>query len=162
MSGKRKVVLTVSAVLAAGVMVIGTGAAQAGAGDAAPEADVAHHGHISLVDGQLRVSLASKSHGPVDVADSTVRIGFSGPLAAAQQLPPGCLWAADQEMLCATGPLRAGADGQQDAFTLSTTGTPEEMVVTIATQWNGGAVDHNPTNHEHEVLVPATGDLYVF
>lgn len=162
MSGKRKVVLTVSAVLAAGVMVVGTGAARAGAGDGAPEADVAHHGHVSLADGRLEVSLASTSHGPADVADSTVRLGFSAPLAAGQQPPPGCLWAGAREMLCATGPLRAGAGGQQGAFTLRTAGTPHEMVVTIATRWNGGAVDQNPTNHEHEVLAPATGDRYVF
>ncbi len=159
MCAMRKVLLAVSAAV---TLVVGMGAASAGARVIVPEADVAHHGHVSLTGGRLGIALVSRSHGPSSLDNATVRLSFSVPLAGAQVLPDGCLWGTDRVVLCATGPLRAGGTGRSVAIDLRTTGTPDEVIVTIGTHWNGGASDRNPGNNEHEVLTPATGDLYVF
>lgn len=154
---------TLLAVCAAVVMAIGPGAsANAGDRTIAPEADVAHHGHVSLTSGRLGVSLVTESHGPASLADATVRLSFSVPMAAVRALPAGCLWGSDRLVLCATGPLRAGAVGRRVTLDLRTVGTWDEVVMTVGTQWNGGATDRNPANNEHQVLTPATGDPYVF
>lgn len=156
----RKALLAVSAAV---VMVVGLGAS-AGAGDRAiaPEADVAHHGHVSLTSGRLGVSLVSESHGPATLVNATVRVAFSVPLAGAQELPAGCLWGGDQVALCATGALRAGGVGRRIALDVRAVGMPEEVTVKVDTLWNGGATDRNPENNTHRVLAPATGDRYVF
>lgn len=160
MCPKRKALWAVSAAV---VMVVGLGAS-AGAGDRAiaPEADVAHHGHVSLASGRLGVLLASESHGPADLSNATVRLAFSVPLAGAQALPAGCLWGGDREVLCSTGALRAGGAGRRIALDLRAVGLPEEAVVRIDTLWNGGATDRNPENSTHRVLAPDTGDPYAF
>ena len=75
----------------------------------APEADLAHHGHVSLRGDELRVRLESENHGPSAVPDATVRLDFSVRLIAGQALPPTCLWGGDRSVLCRTGPLRAVA-----------------------------------------------------
>ncbi|MET7715076.1 hypothetical protein [Streptomyces sp. NPDC005407] len=157
---KRKALLAVSAAV---VMVVGLGTS-AGAGERAiaPEADVAHHGHVSLASGRLGVSLVTENHGPSSLANATVWLSFSVRLPAAQALPAGCLWAGDELVLCATGPLRAAGRGHRVTLDLRTVGTPDEVIVRVGTQWNGGATDRNPDNNEHEVLVPATGDRYMF
>ncbi|MFI6645836.1 hypothetical protein [Streptomyces sp. NPDC050504] len=134
----------------------------AGLGSADHEADLAHHGHVSLWDGRLSVWLESANHGPSDVAGAAVRLRFSVPLVAGQELPPGCLWSGSEAMLCGTGKLRAAGAARQFAFELRTVGRPHEAVVTVDTLWNGGAVDRNRENDRHRVLVPATGDRYVF
>ncbi|MFC4606320.1 hypothetical protein ACFO9E_00535 [Streptomyces maoxianensis] len=157
---RRKALLAVSA---AAVMVVGLGTnADAGDRAIAPEADVAHHGHVSLASGRLGVSLVTGNHGPSSLANVTVRLSFSVPLVDAQVLPAGCLRGDERLVLCATGPLRAAGSGHRVALDLRTVGTPEEVVVRIGTQWNGGATDRNPDNNEHRVLVPATGDPYMF
>jgi hypothetical protein len=157
---KRKALLAGSAAV---VMVVGLGTS-AGAGERAiaPEADVAHHGHVSLASGRLGVSLVTENHGPASLANATVWLSFSVRLPAAQALPAGCLWGGDGLVLCATGPLRAAGSGHRVALDLRTVGTPDEVVVRIGTQWNGGATDRNPDNNEHEVLTLATGDRYVY
>ncbi|MCX4583617.1 hypothetical protein [Streptomyces sp. NBC_01481] len=152
-----------SAVAAAVAMVVGAGTSAGADGLAiAPEADVAHHGHVSLTSGRLGVSLVSENHGPASLADATVRVSFSVPMAGAQVLPARCLWGGDRVVLCATGALRAGGTGRRITLDLRTVGTPAEVVVGVGTQWNGGATDRNPDNNEHRVLTPATGDLYAF
>ncbi|MGW2562864.1 hypothetical protein ACWCXB_27160 [Streptomyces sp. NPDC001514] len=139
-----------------------TGAA--GARVPVAEADVAHHGHVSLWDGRIGVWLDSGNHGPAQVADATVRLSFSGPVSVTSggQLPPACLWGGDRVILCRTGALRAGRTGNGVALDLRAAGSPVEVVVDVATVWNGGAVDRNHANDEHTVLVPATGDGYIF
>ncbi|MET7619890.1 hypothetical protein [Streptomyces sp. NPDC005408] len=152
-----------SAVAAAVVMVVGAGTSAGAHGPAiAPEADVAHHGHVSLTSGRLGVSLVSESHGPASLANATVRLSFSVPMAGPQVLPAGCLWGGDKIVLCATGELRAAGTGRRFALDLRTVGTPAEVLVQVGTQWNGGATDRNPENNEHQVLTPATGDPYAF
>ncbi|MFD7443794.1 hypothetical protein [Streptomyces sp. NPDC059909] len=128
------------------------------------EADVAHHGHASLWGGRIVVWLESDNHGPAQLADATVRLSFSAPVTVTGggQLPPACLWGGDRVILCRTGELRAGGTGGGIALDLLIPGNPPEIIVGITTVWSDGAVDRNHANDEHTVLVPATGDGYVF
>lgn len=126
------------------------------------EADVSHHGHVSLWGGRLAVRLSTGNHGPSDLAGATARIAFSEPLAVGQMLPAGCLWGGNQVVYCQAGALRADGRDSEFLLDLRTVGDPAEVSMDIATVWNGGAVDHNPDNDKHHVLVPATGDLYIY
>ncbi|MFG2598876.1 hypothetical protein [Streptomyces sp. NPDC048462] len=129
----------------------------------APEADVSHHGHVSLWGTGLGVWLVSRNSGPSDLASTTVRLRVSVPLSGRQVLPAQCLQADQQTVLCRTGPLNAdGSQERQLALELQLRGRPAEVVVRIDTVWNGGATDRNAKNSDHEVLAPATGDEYVF
>ncbi|MFI2370419.1 hypothetical protein [Streptomyces sp. NPDC018833] len=131
-------------------------------GAVAPEADVAHHGHVSLHGGRFEISLKSGNHGPSGLDDVTVKLEFSLRAVGELRLPERCLWAGERVVLCATGPLRADGAGRTTILRLRTAGDPPELVVKIRTVWNGGATDRNPANNEHRVIVPATGDPYVF
>ncbi|MFE5240808.1 MULTISPECIES: hypothetical protein [unclassified Streptomyces] len=128
----------------------------------APEADTAHHGRVSLWGDRLGVLLRTGNRGPSPLADVTVRLRFSVPLAAAQQLPPGCLRGDSRTVLCSTGPLPAAGEARRTTVGLRLTGRPAEVVVRVDTLWNGGASDRNRRNDTHEVLAPATGDRYAF
>ncbi|WP_351234493.1 hypothetical protein [Streptomyces sp. NPDC002133] len=130
----------------------------------AAEADLAHHGHASLWAGRIGVWLESDNHGPAQVADATVRLSFSVPVSVTGggPLPPVCLWGGDRVILCRTGALRAGGAGHGIALDLLAAGSPTEVVVGVATAWSDGAIDQNHANDQHTVLVPATGDGYVF
>ncbi|MFD7898037.1 hypothetical protein [Streptomyces sp. NPDC059743] len=131
-------------------------------GPVEPEADLAHHGHVSLRNGELTLRLQTENHGPSQLTDATVRLDFSVPLPPGQPLPPGCLWSGDRVALCRTGHLRAGGRGPETTVDLRTDGRPDEVVVRIDTAWNGGASDRNSENHQHRVPAPDTGDKYVF
>ncbi|MFF8379625.1 hypothetical protein ACF07V_26250 [Streptomyces sp. NPDC015661] len=148
------------AVLAAVTLVVaGAGAAGAVAGG---EADLSHHGQISLWDGRVGVWLVSENHGPSDVSQATVRIAFSAPMAGGQELPPACLWSSDRVVSCRTGALRAAGGVGELALDLRTAALPDEMTVEISTAWRDGVADRNARNDRHRVLVLATGDPYVF
>ncbi|GGT31005.1 hypothetical protein [Streptomyces purpureus] len=161
-----------SAFLAAAVAAVSVTTTAAGAAPAdrtgrtepavVPEADVAHHGHATLWDGRIGVWLTSRNHGPAALADLTVRLEFSQPLAPDQQPPSGCLRDGDRVLLCGTGALTADGSPRELALDLRAVGAPHEVTVRIDTVWNGGATDRDPANHRHEVLVPATGDPYIF
>ncbi|MFE3827442.1 hypothetical protein [Streptomyces sp. NPDC059092] len=160
----RKVVL----VLVSAATAVVTGAAP-GAGASAPErstevaeADLAHHGHVSLSGGRLTVLLGSENHGPSGLADATVRLDFSAPVAPGRALPSTCLWGGDRTVLCRTGQLRPIGRSGEVTLDLRTAGRPDEIVVRIDTAWNGGADDLNLENHRHRVLAPDTGDRYAF
>ncbi|GAA4906332.1 hypothetical protein GCM10023237_27320 [Streptomyces coeruleoprunus] len=132
-------------------------------GMVAPEADVAHHGYASLAGDRLEVLVLSRNHGPSGLEDATVRIGLSvPPSAVGQKLPQGCVRVGDREVLCTTGPLPADGSLHETRLYLRTAGTPSEVTVSVATAWNGGATDRDPSNDQHQVLVPATGDAYAF
>ncbi|MFF2406775.1 hypothetical protein [Streptomyces sp. NPDC058092] len=147
---------------AAAVSGAGT-AAGAGAGGIAPEADVSHHGHVSLWGSGLGVWVQSVNRGPSNLAGVTVRVRVSVSLSGRQELPESCLQADRLTVLCRTGALRTDeAEGRQLALELQLAGRPDEVVVRVDTLWNGGATDRNPRNNDHEVLAPATGDEYVF
>ncbi|MFJ8650403.1 hypothetical protein ACIRNI_30390 [Streptomyces sp. NPDC093546] len=157
-----RVALVVSAVTVMVAAAASDAGAGARAGAIAPEADVAHHGHVSLVGDRLDVLMASQNHGPSGVPTATVRLTFSEPLAGGPPLPPNCLWGGDREVLCSTGPLRVDGPARDTVLDLRTSGVPHEVTVRVATEWNGGATDRNPGNNDHQVLVPATGDWYAF
>ncbi|UYQ63678.1 hypothetical protein [Streptomyces peucetius] len=149
---------------AAVLLLTGSGAASAG-GDGpavAPESDVAHHGHVSLSDGRLRISLTTRNHGPAHLEDVTVRLSLSAAPVGAPRLPSECLRAGERDVLCAMGPLSADGLGRSTRLDLRMAGLPQEVVVRVGTVWNGGASDRNTENNEHRVLAPATGDRYVF
>lgn len=160
MRGLRKGVLGV-ALAAAVVTGVGTSAGAVGP-VAGVEADLSHHGHVSLWDGRVGVWLVSENHGPSDVSQATVRLAFSVPMAGGQELPPACLWSSDRVVSCRTGELRAAGGAGELALDLRTAALPDEMTVEITTAWRDGAADRNPRNDRHRVLVLATGDPYVF
>lgn len=136
--------------------------AAAVAGAAPAEADLAHHGHVSLWDGRVGVWLVTENHGPSDVADATVRLAFSAPMAGGQELPPGCLWSSARVVSCRTGALSGGGAAGELALDLRTVGRPQELTVDVSTAWRAGGADRNSFNDRHRVLVLATGDPYVF
>ncbi|WP_242571004.1 hypothetical protein [Streptomyces sp. NP-1717] len=140
----------------------GVGAVGQGPERGPVEADVAHHGHVSLWGGRLTVRLSTGNHGPSDLAGATAGLVFSEPLAAGQKLPAGCLWGGDRVVYCQADALRADGRDSEFLLDLRTAGDPAELSVDIATVWNGGAEDRNPDNDKHHVLVPATGDLYIY
>ncbi|MEU6984557.1 hypothetical protein ABZ946_14225 [Streptomyces sp. NPDC046324] len=158
MSAMRKALL--GAALAAAV-VVGTGEGARAVGFEA-EADLAHHGHLSLWEGRMTVRLVSENHGPADVSQATVRLGFSEPMAGGQVLPPSCLWGSDRVVVCRTGELRAAGAVEELVLDLRTAGSPDEVMADIATVWTDGVTDGNALNDRHHVLVLATGDPYVF
>ncbi|MGW1279543.1 hypothetical protein ACWD4V_21695 [Streptomyces tsukubensis] len=140
-----------------------TGPEPAATVPATPVADVAHHGYVTLTDaGRLEVTVESRSHGPASLADTTLKLSFSTPLARGQALPGTCVRGSDRVVLCSTGALRVGGTVRRTALDLRTSGTPDEVTVKVATHWNGGAHDRDPRNNLHEVLAPATGDAYAF
>ncbi|MFF1922830.1 hypothetical protein ACFVW8_19955 [Streptomyces sp. NPDC058221] len=164
-----KTLLRVSAAAAmASALALGTAGTAAAVGAPveraiAPEADVSHHGHVSLWGSGLGVWVVSQNSGPSDLPGATVRLRVSVPLAGRQELPGQCLQADRRTVLCRTGPLRAdGSQPRQLALELQLQGRPAEVVVRIDTVWNGDVTDRNSANSEHEVLAPATGDEYVF
>ncbi|GGY68930.1 hypothetical protein GCM10010363_57670 [Streptomyces omiyaensis] len=126
------------------------------------EVDLAHHGHVSLWDGRIGLWLVTENHGPSDVADATVRLAFSVPMAGGQELPPGCLWSSARVVSCRTGALPDGGEAGELALRLRTAGRPQELTVEVSTAWRAGGVDRNSVNDRHRVLVLATGDPYVF
>ncbi|MFF0425821.1 hypothetical protein [Streptomyces sp. NPDC004520] len=126
------------------------------------EADLSHHGQVSLWDGRVGVWLVSQNRGPADIPQATVRLAFSEPMAGGQELPPACLWSSDRVVSCRTGALRAAGGAGELALDLRTAGFPEEMTVEVTTAWRDGVADRNPGNDRHRVLVLATGDPYVF
>lgn len=168
----RRAVLKTSAatVLTAALVLGGPGLAAvaepvAGAGAArgiAPEADVAHHGRVSLWGDRLGVLVRTGNRGPSRLEDVTVRLRFSVPLAAGQELPQGCLRSGGRTVLCGTGPLTAAGPARRTTVGLRLVGRPAEVVVRVDTLWNGGASDRNRRNDTHQVLALATGDAYAF
>ncbi|MEV4330495.1 hypothetical protein AB0K02_08120 [Streptomyces sp. NPDC049597] len=138
------------------------GTAAGASGAVAPEADVAHHGHVSLGDEWLRISVMTRNHGPSSLEDATVRLEFSLRPVGGLRLPERCLRAGERVVLCRTGPLVADGVGSKTSIRLGITGDPAEAVVRVATVWNGGATDRDPVNNDHQVVAPATGDPYAF
>ncbi|MFJ8847262.1 hypothetical protein ACIRFF_30685 [Streptomyces cyaneofuscatus] len=127
-----------------------------------PRADLSHHGYVSLWGDHIALRIRSENRGPSDVTASTVRLRFSAPLAARQELPYGCLRGGKATVLCETGGLRSAGGARQTALDLTLTGRPDEVVVRLDTVWSGGARDTDRKNDVHEVLAPATGDAYAF
>ena len=128
---------------------------------AAAAADLAYHGHLSMTGGRVVLRMTPHNHGPSDVADATVQLRWSVPLADEQRLPDGCARAAERAVVCRTGPLPADGWGETIAMTVRLRGTPPEVTLGIDTVWGGG-VDRNHHNDRQKALVLDTGDTYGF
>ncbi|GHA61841.1 hypothetical protein GCM10010372_72050 [Streptomyces tauricus] len=151
--------LAPAAAVAAGLGAAGSvGARVAGA----PEADLAFHGRLWMDGGQVELRMTPQNHGPFGVADATVRLRWSAPLADEQRLPAGCARSGARTVLCRTGALPADGWGRTLTMAVRLRGEPSEVVLGIDTVWGGGAVDRNHRNDRQEVLVLDTGDSYVF
>ncbi|MFH8613324.1 hypothetical protein ACH4D5_38235 [Streptomyces sp. NPDC018029] len=141
-------------------MVLGGGAAAALPGD--PEADLAFHGDVSVREGVVTVRFVPQNHGPADLADATVRVRWSVPVAEVRTLPGTCLASGTSAVVCRTGALAAGAKGEPVEIVVRTVGEPDAVSVRIGTEAEGGAADLNQRNNEHAVLALDTGDTYHF
>ncbi|MDW4908974.1 hypothetical protein RB628_27460 [Streptomyces sp. ADMS] len=150
--------------LVAGAVALGVvgGGGFAGADTGGPEADLAYHGAVSLDHGRLDLRVTPRNHGPSAVADATVRLTLSAPLAARQQLPHGCARLGARVVVCRTGALAADGVGDQIGLRLRLRGTPSEALLEIDTVWGGDVVDRNRDNDQQRVLVLDTGDAYYF
>ncbi|MEW2119092.1 hypothetical protein AB0945_28650 [Streptomyces sp. NPDC005474] len=153
--------VAVAGAVAVAVGVVGGGAV-AGADSGGPEADLAYHGVVSLDQGRIDLRVTPRNHGPSAVADATVRLTWSAPLAARQQLPDGCARLGARVVVCRTGALAADGVGERIGLRLRLRGAPSEVALDIGTVWSGGAVDRNRGNDEQHVLVLDTGDAYYF
>ncbi|MBO1337822.1 hypothetical protein [Streptomyces sp. VRA16 Mangrove soil] len=132
-------------------------------GASAGEADLAHHGTVTMARGHVTVTLTPQNHGPTDVPDATLRLAWSAPLADAQDaLPAACLRSGPRTVDCRTGALPAAALGTPLTVDVRLAGAPSEVTVRLDTVWSGGTADHNPQNNRHKVLVLDTGDTYYF
>jgi len=129
---------------------------------AAPEADLAYHGYVTVNAGRVDVRFTPQNHGPSDVTDATVRLRWSVPLADRQQLPADCVRSGTRAVLCRTGALAADTLGEQMRLGVRLTGAPTEVTLTFDTVWGGGAVDRNHGNDRQQVLALDTGDRYFF
>lgn len=163
-SAVRGSAVWVAAVAVAG-LVTGVAAPAAGApaiGRSGPEADLAYHGAASLSAGLVDLAFTPRNHGPAAVADATVRLRWSEPLADRQELPEGCARSGRQVVLCRTGALAADGVGERIALRVRLPGAPPDVVLELDTVWGGGAVDRNRRNDRQRVLVLDTGDPYHF
>ncbi|MEV2198259.1 hypothetical protein AB0I02_45875 [Streptomyces phaeochromogenes] len=128
----------------------------------APEADLAYHGHLSMTGGRVDLRMTPQNHGPSGIAEATVRLRWSVPLADEQGLPAGCARTEARTVMCRTGALPADGWGETITMAVRLRGAPSEVTLGIDTVWGGGAVDRNHHNDRQEVLVLDTGDTYVF
>ncbi|MET7697017.1 hypothetical protein [Streptomyces sp. NPDC005485] len=127
-----------------------------------PEADLAYHGAVSMDAGQVDLRLTPQNHGPSAVADATVRLRWSRPLAVRQELPQGCARSGVRTVVCRTGALAADGLGEEIRLRVRLREVPSEVTLRIDTLWSGGAVDRNHVNDRQQVLALDTGDSYVF
>ncbi|MDG9707989.1 hypothetical protein [Streptomyces sp. DH10] len=126
------------------------------------EAGLAYHGSASLSAGHVDLAFTPRNHGTAAVADATVRLRWSEPLADRQELPVGCARSGRQAVLCRTGALAADGVGERIALRVRLPGAPPEVVLDLDTVWVGGAVDRARREERQRVLVLDTGDPYHF
>ncbi|MEU8976728.1 hypothetical protein AB0D11_47700 [Streptomyces monashensis] len=150
----------VSGAVCAGVALVCGGAAPAAA--SAPEADLAFHGVARLDGGAVELRLTPWNGGPAAVSDATVRLRWSVPLAAAQQLPARCVREDERTLLCGTGAVAVDAAGELLRVPVRLGERSSEVTLEVETVWAGGAVDRDRSNDRLKVLVLDTGDAYTF
>lgn len=147
---------------AAAVLAAGPAAAEGPRPRPVPEVDLAYHGQVAMSRGRVETRLIPQNHGPSSVADATLRLRWSAPVTAMRGLPPMCVRADTQTVLCRTGALPADGRGRRIRVSARLAGAPSEVTVRIDTMWSGGSADHNPQNNTHKVLALDTGDVYYF
>ncbi|MFJ5034892.1 hypothetical protein ACIQB5_44175 [Streptomyces sp. NPDC088560] len=153
---------TVSGVVCAGVVLACGGAVAAPGREPVPEADLAFHGVAQLDGGVVDLRLTPWNGGPAAVPDATVRLRWSVPLAAAQQLPARCVREDERTLLCATGAVGVDAAGELLRVPVRLGERSSEVTLEVDTAWAGGAVDRDRSNDRLKVLVLDTGDAYTF
>jgi hypothetical protein len=112
--------------------------------------------------GTMEVGITPRNHGPSPVADATVRLRWSVPLAGRQELPDHCARTGTRVVLCRTGALSSDGVGERTRLRVRLRGAPSEVLLELSTVWGGGAVDRNRVNDRQRVLVLDTGDSYYF
>ncbi|MYW15532.1 hypothetical protein GT039_08005 [Streptomyces sp. SID2955] len=128
----------------------------------APEADVTLHGTAVLDGDRVQVRLTPRNEGPAAVADATVRLRWSVPLADGQELPARCVREDERAVLCGTGALAVDAVGEQLRLPVRLRERAPEVTLEIDTVWSAGVLDKDRSNDRMAVLVLATGDPYAF
>ncbi|MFB8272664.1 hypothetical protein ACFC96_39610 [Streptomyces sp. NPDC055955] len=147
---------------AAAVLAAGPAAADGPRPRPVPEVDLAYHGQVAMSGGRVETWLVPQNHGPSPVAGATLRLRWSVPVKAMRGLPPMCVRADTQTVLCGTGALPADSRGRRIRVSARLAGAPSEVTVRIDTLWSAGTADHNPQNSTHKVLALDTGDVYYF
>ncbi|QIY63978.1 hypothetical protein HEP85_23160 [Streptomyces sp. RPA4-2] len=153
-------ILSAVGALGAGAVVVVAGACPVRA--LSPEADLAYHGSVAMAAGLFDLRLTPQNHGPSPVAEATVRLRWSVPLADQQRLPDGCARSGGRSVVCRTGELPADGLGGPIDLTVRLREAPSEVTLEIDTVWGGGAVDRNHANDRQRVLALDTGDSYAF
>lgn len=90
----------------------------------APEADLAYHGHLSMTGGRVDLRMTPQNHGPSGIAEATVRLRWSVPLADEQGLPAGCARTEVRTVMCRTGALPADGWGETITMAVRLRGRP--------------------------------------
>ncbi|MEU3527061.1 hypothetical protein AB0E62_24850 [Streptomyces sp. NPDC038707] len=128
---------------------------------AAPAA-VAFHGTAVLAEDRTEVLLTPRNGGSAEVADATVRLRWSVPLAERQELPARCVREDERTVLCATGPLAADTAGERLRVPVRLRERPSELTLEVETAWSSDVPDQDRAGDRTQVLVLATGDEYAF
>ncbi|WP_342746381.1 hypothetical protein [Streptomyces monashensis] len=124
--------------------------------------DLAFHGVAQLEGGAVELRLTPWNGGPAAVPDATVRLRWSVPLAAAQQLPARCVREDERTLLCGTGAVAVDAAGELLRVPVRLGERSSEVTLAVDAVWAGGAVDRGRSNDGLKVLVLDTGDAYTF
>ncbi|MFJ3309006.1 hypothetical protein ACIPSA_39375 [Streptomyces sp. NPDC086549] len=127
-----------------------------------PEADLEYHGSALMVGDRMGVTFTPGNHGPSAVADASVQLRWSVPLADRQSLPDECVRAGERVVVCRTGALPANGSGKRIELGVLLKSSAPEVTVEIDTAWSEGTVDGNRSNDKARVMVLETGDSYVF
>ncbi|MEW2622129.1 hypothetical protein [Streptomyces sp. NPDC048106] len=157
MSGVRVWMWVVPGLCAGAVLAAGTAGAAPG-----PEADLAFHGTATMTGDRMEVRITPYDLGPDPVADASVRLRWSVPLADAQRLPARCAREDARTVLCGTGALTADGPGELLRVPVRLRERSAQVTVEVGTGWGGGAADRDRTNDRLSVLVLDTGDPYAF
>ncbi|MDG9718882.1 hypothetical protein [Streptomyces sp. DH24] len=140
----------------------GAGVPVAGASAGVPEGGLAYHGVAVMSGGTMEVGITPVNHGPSAVADATVRLSWSVPLADRQELPDSCARTGARVVLCRTGALAADGVGERTDLRVRLRGAPSEALLELSTAWGGAVVDRDRVDDRQRVLVLDTGDAYFF
>jgi hypothetical protein len=126
------------------------------------EADLAYHGSVDMVAGQVDVRFTPHNEGPGAVPQSVVRIRWSEALEDGQTLPANCAPEGDRAVRCRVGPLGANEIGEPIVLRVRLREVPSEVLVEFDPVGSGGVVDETRAAERQRVLALDTGDTYYF
>ncbi|MEV6809148.1 MULTISPECIES: hypothetical protein [unclassified Streptomyces] len=128
----------------------------------AAEAGVVFHGSAVLDGDRAEVLLTARNGGSADVADATVRLRWSVPLAEGQELPARCVREDERTVLCGTGPLAVDEVGERLRLPVRLRERQAQVSLEVETAWSADVADQDRSSDRTRVLVLATGDTYAF